>query len=431
MLRVQELATACADDVQRINLLAAFEAMKGCVAGGQATVTVGFAATQTAEGLAVGTEPEVIRRSVAGQVALARRDSQHRGGRHVGLAVALHTELPHTRKALEQGRISEWQATLICKETACVDPDLRLRADERLAPDLGAVGDRTLERNAARVTAELDAAAVADRSRKAARDRRVTVRPAPDTMAYLTALLPATVAVAAYAALTSYTHLVVGEGDQRGRGQIMADTLVDRLTGGMITGCDAGTAPPLRTDPDDRKTTEQSADDRSRSGRRLRRSPAMAEDEPTTRASCTNPDEPVPTYPTGGRRRRADPTRDPSRAADHGEHPPARDHDRPHPFRSLRRTRRPDRLRTHPRPGGPRPGRRRTRTQGHHLDPEVLHQPRNRTTRRHRRQSPPIPTCDARIPARPGPDLPHPATATPPAATTTTNSTTPTVVPPA
>src|SRR6185312_13621373 len=160
MLQVHELAGACADDAARINLLAAFESMKGCLAGGQATVTVGFAATQTADGLAVGTGPEVIRRSVAGQVALARRDSQHRGGRHVGLAVALHTELPHTRTALEQGRISEWQATLICRETACLEPDLRLRADERLGPDLGALGDRALERNAARVTAELDAAAV-------------------------------------------------------------------------------------------------------------------------------------------------------------------------------------------------------------------------------------------------------------------------------
>jgi len=141
MVRALELAGEC-DDVQRINLLSAFESMKAVCAGGQATVTVGFAATQTAEGLAVGTEPEVIRRSVAGQVALARRDAQHRGGPHVGLAVAWHTELPHTRKALDQGRISAWQATLICRETACLAPDLRMRADERLAPDLGAVGDR-------------------------------------------------------------------------------------------------------------------------------------------------------------------------------------------------------------------------------------------------------------------------------------------------
>ena len=197
----------------------------------------------------------MIRRSIAGQVALARRDAQHRGGRHVGLAAALHTELPHTRRALEDGRISEWQATLICRETACLDPDLRRLADEKLAPELGAVGDRRLAQGAARIVADLDAAAVADRARRAARDRRVTVRPAPDTMAYLTALLPATVAVAAYAALTSYTQLVVGEGDHRGRGQIMADTLVDRVTGGAHHRLRPPRRPPPPARPGRRTST--------------------------------------------------------------------------------------------------------------------------------------------------------------------------------
>src|SRR4029078_11207654 len=96
-------------------------------------------------------------------------------------------------------------------------------------------------------------------ARRAARDRRVTVRPAPDTMAYLTALLPASVAVAAYAALTSYTQLVVGEGDHRGRGQIMADTVVDRITGGAITGCDHHGAPHRTAHPEDQRADAERA----------------------------------------------------------------------------------------------------------------------------------------------------------------------------
>src|SRR5580765_2206740 len=125
MARALHLAGECPDDAARIDLIAALESMKGVCAGAQAAATVGFAATQTADGRARGTGPELIRRSIAGQVALARRDAQHRGGRHVGLAAALHTELPHTRAALEHGRISEWQATLVCRETACLDPELR------------------------------------------------------------------------------------------------------------------------------------------------------------------------------------------------------------------------------------------------------------------------------------------------------------------
>jgi hypothetical protein len=77
----------------------------------------------------------------------------------------------------------------------------------------------------------LDPKSVVDRARKAATDRRVTCRPAPDTMAYLSALLPVQQAVAAYAALTKTAESARAAGDPRSRGQVMADTLVQRVTG--------------------------------------------------------------------------------------------------------------------------------------------------------------------------------------------------------
>ncbi len=70
-----------------------------------------------------------------------------------------------------------------------------------------------------------------NRARQAEGDRRVSVRPAPDTMAYLSALLPVAQAVAAYAALTQAADTARAGGDQRGKGQVMADTLIQRLTG--------------------------------------------------------------------------------------------------------------------------------------------------------------------------------------------------------
>ena len=57
------------------------------------------------------------------------------------------------------------------------------------------------------------------------------VRPAPDTMAILTGYLPVEQAVACYAALTRHTDRLLAEGDERTRDQIMADTLVEWLTG--------------------------------------------------------------------------------------------------------------------------------------------------------------------------------------------------------
>jgi hypothetical protein len=71
------------------------------------------------------------------------------------------------------------------------------------------------------------------RHSQASSARQVTLRPAPDTMCYLTALLPVVQGVAAYPALVKEADRVraTGDPDGRGRGQVMADTLVERLTG--------------------------------------------------------------------------------------------------------------------------------------------------------------------------------------------------------
>ena len=62
-------------------------------------------------------------------------------------------------------------------------------------------------------------------------DRRVGLRPAPDTMSVLTGFLPVEQGVACLAALRTHTDTVIATGDGRSRDQIMADTLVERLTG--------------------------------------------------------------------------------------------------------------------------------------------------------------------------------------------------------
>lgn len=59
----------------------------------------------------------------------------------------------------------------------------------------------------------------------------MTLRPAPDTMSLLTGLLPAKQGVAAFAALTKHADSQRAKGDERSRRQIMADTLVERVTG--------------------------------------------------------------------------------------------------------------------------------------------------------------------------------------------------------
>jgi Domain of unknown function (DUF222) len=126
-------------------------------------------------------------------VALARRDSSARGGRHLGFATALVFEMPHTLAALECGVLSEWRATLIVKESACLTVEDRRALDAELCADVGkldGLGDARITANAKAIAYRLDPQSVVDRAAKAEFERTVTIRPAPDSMAYVTILLP-------------------------------------------------------------------------------------------------------------------------------------------------------------------------------------------------------------------------------------------------
>ena len=173
---------------------------------------------------------ERVHRSNAAQVALARRDSPIRGGRHVGLAKALIHEMPHAYTALSAGLISEWRATLLVRETACLSADDRRIVDAELADRLPTMGDKQTAQAAMRIAQRLDAEHCVARYRKAVTERRISIRPAPDTMTYVSALLPVAHGVAVYAALTRHAATARATGDPRSRGQLMADELVTRIT---------------------------------------------------------------------------------------------------------------------------------------------------------------------------------------------------------
>jgi hypothetical protein len=93
------------------------------------------------------------------------------------------------------------------------------------------LGDKRIAAAAKAIAHRLDDRAASERAAKAAKDRRVTIRPAPDAMAYVTALLPAAQAVSVFAALNRAAATAISAGDPRSRGAVMADTLVERVTG--------------------------------------------------------------------------------------------------------------------------------------------------------------------------------------------------------
>ena len=226
-------------DEERVDLLAALEELKAGAAAAQARAAADLDASTRAAQAAAGLPAEQLGRGVAAQVALARRESPVRGGQHLGLAKALVHEMPYTLAALDAGRLSEWRATLLVRETACLSREHRAVVDEALAADpdtLAGVGDRSLVARARQLAYRLDPESVTRRAARAEHERRVTLRPAPDTMANLGALLPVAQGVAAYAALARDADAARAAGDPRSRGQLMADLLVERVTG--QTGAD-------------------------------------------------------------------------------------------------------------------------------------------------------------------------------------------------
>jgi 5-methylcytosine-specific restriction endonuclease McrA len=239
------------DDAGRVDLLRALEELKAAGAGAQAVVTVDFDASQRAP-QATATGPAARPgRGVAAQVALARRESPYRGQQHLGLAKTLVAEMPHTLAALVAGRTSEWRATILARETACLTRLDRMVVDQELAGDpdrLERLGDRELAAEAFKLAARLDVESLVIRRRRAESDRRVTGRPAPDTMMQLSALLPVAKGVAVLAALTRQADAARAAGDPRSRGQLMADTLVERVTGITSTGVGEPPVVPIAID---------------------------------------------------------------------------------------------------------------------------------------------------------------------------------------
>ena len=218
-------------DSERVDLISACESLKSAAAALQVRVTAAFADSQRVQQEAAGVRYERIGQGIAAQVALARRESPARAVKYVGWAKILARELPATFAALERGEITGWRAMIVARETIWLSGEQRAIVDAELAPRIAVLGDREVEAETRRIGYRLDPAGFVARSRNAERDRRVSLRPAPDTMARLTALLPVAQGVAAYAALTKAAETARASGDPRGRGQVMADTLIERVTG--------------------------------------------------------------------------------------------------------------------------------------------------------------------------------------------------------
>jgi Domain of unknown function (DUF222)/HNH endonuclease len=244
---LDQLDGGVTEDADRLRLLRDLEELKAAACAAQARIAVAYADSHlTAARDQRQVDPDagewdsprrrqrLVHSRVATELGHARRLSPHAGRQFLTTARALVEQMPCTLTAMAQGKLSEHRATILVRETACLAATDRLAVDRQISQDADQVsllGTRALAAAAQAAAYRIDPEVVAQRSAYAVTQRRVSIRPAPDTMIWLTALLPVAQGVAAYAALSKHADAQRAIGDERARGQVMADTLVEQLTG--------------------------------------------------------------------------------------------------------------------------------------------------------------------------------------------------------
>lgn len=229
-----EAARAAESDAARIDLITELETLSRVIRATQADLAVDFDASVRAERADRGIGPRMQGRGIDTQIAFARKESPHRARRHLSMAKVVRKEMPKTLAAFRSGAVTEQGVLNLTKETTCVELDVRRQIDAEIAgnaAELVKLSEKQIGNQARKRAGELDPESVVRARAKAEKDRNVTIRPAPDTMSFLTGHLPVKQGVAVYAALRQTADSLINSGDERSRGQIMADTLVERVTG--------------------------------------------------------------------------------------------------------------------------------------------------------------------------------------------------------
>ena len=224
-------------DHAAVELLAAAESLKNTLAAAQARAAAALMESRVAQ--RSHQSAAMRERGIGAEVALARRESPHRGGIHLGLAVVLCAELPHTLAAMEAGWCSEWRAVQVAQGTACLSLADRTSIDAELMADPATTqgwGDRRFRAEVDRLACVADPVAAVERRTKAVAQRHTSLRPAPDGMTRFSAVLPLEQGVAVHATLGRAADVARAAGDERTRGQVMADALVAAVLEGRGDG---------------------------------------------------------------------------------------------------------------------------------------------------------------------------------------------------
>jgi hypothetical protein len=217
-----------ADTLATIGLL---ETAGRMIQAQQAALTAHLVETREAVQRAKERSTRCVRSGVMRDVALHRGLNATRAGKVVDVATDAPAQAPRIYERFEAGEVSENTLVTFFDETTLLTGDGRIQADSEIADDAPYLGERDLRHRLRFITTGLEPELAAERARKAAGQRHVSVRPRPDSMSNLTALLPGAVAMAINTILTNYAKTKRAGGDERLEAQVKADALTGIIIG--------------------------------------------------------------------------------------------------------------------------------------------------------------------------------------------------------
>ena len=164
------------------------------------------------------------------------------GSIKVGLAAALDT-FPEVADALTTGRLDTRKATILATREPGLSIDEHRRVVTALLPDAHRLTGPQLRTRLRKAALTLNPAAAADRHEAEHAARHVTITPAPDAMAWVTAYLRADHAQSVKHALDALAHATLADladraEDPRTMDQVRADAFVDLFSTVLDRGVD-------------------------------------------------------------------------------------------------------------------------------------------------------------------------------------------------
>lgn len=171
------------------------------------------------------------RTEAAAELALTLAINEKSAGRKMSMASTLVHRLPKTLQAMQRGDIDSHKASKIVGPTACLSHEHVQQVDEIMAGRLGGKTPTQLRRATTYAVGKVDPEGSAQRAARRRAQRRLELVHREDSMATITAYLPAEVAGAAYARIDRLARMSRGADESRTLDQLRADVFAETVLG--------------------------------------------------------------------------------------------------------------------------------------------------------------------------------------------------------